>query len=377
MWSSQHYLAQGRKLRLSPAQLQEAVRQSRRLVRRRPQALPVLLTLCHLAKRTGIEYSSLRAYVGRQAVEPYRHFRIRKRSGGTRRICVPEPTLGAVQAWIAENILQRADVHSASHAFKKGDSIARCAEAHAGARWLVKMDIADFFGSISEIDAYRVFKSLGYNPLVSFELARICTELPSQSDKHKLLSWKRHYVRSGIPAYSKEYIGRLPQGAPSSPMLANLTMIETDQQLTEIASSYGMTYTRYSDDLTFSTAGDFDKSSAYSLIEEVAEVLKRRNLFPNRRKTTVVHPGARRVVLGLLVDGDAPRLTRAFRDRLRQHLYFLEKRGIVAHVQARGFESTGGLYRHLRGLIDYAKSVDVGYAATQLARLEALPWRAG
>lgn len=375
MWSSQHYLAQGRKLHLSPALLQEAVKQSRRLVQHRPQSLPVLLTLCHLARRTGIAYSSLRAYVGRQAIEPYRRFRIRKRSGGIRRICVPEPALGAVQTWIAENILQRAEVHPASHAFKKGDSIARCAEAHAGARWLVKMDIADFFGSVSEIDVYRVFKSLGYNPLVSFELARICTELPVQSAKHALSSWNLHHVRRGIPTYSQQYVGRLPQGAPSSPMLANLTMIETDQRLTEIATSFGVKYTRYSDDLTFSTAGDFDKVSAYALIEQVATVLKSRNLFPNRAKTTVVHPGARRVVLGLLVDGDVPRLTRAFRDRLRQHLYYLEKRGIVAHVQARAFESAGGLYRHLRGLIDYANSVDPAYAVPLLARLEALPWR--
>lgn len=375
MWSSQHYLAQGRQLQISEAILQTAMKQSRRLVQRRPQSLPVLLTLGHLAKRTGIPYSSLRAYVGRQAIEPYRRFRIRKRSGGIRRICVPEPALSAIQGWIAENILQRVDVHSASHAFKKGDSIARCAEVHAGARWLVKMDIADFFGSISEIDVFRVFKSLGYNSLVSFELARICTELPLNSAKYAFSSWRRSHARRGIPAYNQQYVGRLPQGAASSPMLANLAMINTDQRLTEIANSFGLEYTRYSDDLTFSTTGDFDRASAYALIEQVANVLKRRNLFPNKAKTKVVHPGARRVVLGLLVDGVAPRLTRAFRDRLRQHLYFLEKRGIEAHVQARAFESAGGLYRHLRGLVDYANSIDSAYAAPVLARLEALPWR--
>jgi RNA-directed DNA polymerase len=375
MWSSQHYLAQGKQLQHNNEVLQEAVKQSRRMVQHRPQSLPVILTLFHLAKRTGVPYSALHAYVGRQAIAPYRRFRIRKRSGGIRRICVAEPMLGSIQAWIAENILQRAEVHAASHAFKKGDSISRCAEVHAGARWLVKMDIADFFGSISEIDVFRVFKSLGYNPLVSFELARICTELPAKSAKYLLPSWQLHHTRRQIPGYSQKHVGRLPQGASSSPMLANLSMIRTDQTLSEIANSFGLKYTRYSDDLTFSTAGDFDKASAYALIEQVASVLKRRNLFPNRAKTSVVHPGARRVVLGLLVNGDVPRLTRTFRDRLRQHLYYLEKHGIVAHVQARAFESAGGLYRHLRGLIDYANSVDPAYAAPLLARLEALPWR--
>lgn len=376
MWSSQLYLAKGKELQISKVLLDEAVKQSRRLAQRRPKSLPVILTLNHLAQRAQVPYSALRAYVSRDAVDPYRHFRIRKRSGGRRLICVPETKLAAVQTWIAESILQRVEVHPASHAFKKGDHIARCAEVHAGARWLVKMDIADFFGSVSEIDVYRVFKFLGYNPLVSFELARICTELPAHSAKYALPSWKRHKIRHEITGYSQQYIGRLPQGAPSSPMLANLTMVKTDERLTEIAKTYGMLYTRYSDDLTFSTTGDFDKVRAHALIEEVAKVLKSRNLFPNREKTTIVHPGARRVVLGLLVDGDAPRLTREFRDRIRQHLYYLEKHGISAHVKARAFESAGGLYRHLRGLIDYAKSVDPTYSAPLLKRLEALPWNA-
>jgi RNA-directed DNA polymerase len=374
MWSPQHYFAGGRQIGRSQELLQEAGKQSRRLAHRRPKELPVLLTLCHLAKRTGVAFSSLRAYVSRQAIEPYRRFRIRKRSGGIRRICVPEPNLGAVQAWIAEHILQRAEVHRASHAFKKGDSIARCAEQHVGARWLLKMDIADFFGSVNEIDVYRVFAALGYNPLVSFELARICTDLPMASAKYKLRSWQRHRSWVRIPGYQQDHIGRLPQGAPSSPMLANLTMLETDRHIEELAARVGLTYTRYSDDLTFSTTGDFDRCRADKFIEEVATILKRRGLFPNRAKTVVVHPGARRVVLGLLVDGDTPRLTRAFRDRLRQHFYYLEKHGITAHVQARAFESVGGMYRHLRGLIDYAKSVDAAYAAPLLQRLEALPW---
>ncbi|AVS87574.1 RNA-directed DNA polymerase [Paracidovorax avenae] len=374
MWSSQHYLARGREIGRSPELLQEAVKQARRLVHRHPQGIPVLLTLCHLAKRTGVPYSSLRSYVGRQAIEPYRRFRIRKRSGGVRRICVPEPNLGAVQAWIAEHILQRVDVHQASHAFKKGNSIVRCAEQHVGARWLLKMDIADFFGSVSEIDVYRVFVALGYNSLVSFELARICTELPAASAKYALRSWNCHRFRSGITHYQQKYVGRLPQGAPSSPMLANLAMLKTDQLIAELASKEGLIYTRYSDDLTFSTSGDFDRRRANKFIEEVAAILKARGLFPNRAKTVVVHPGARKVVLGLLVDGDAPRLTRQFRDKIRQHLYYLEKNGIKAHVEARAFESIGGMYRYLRGLIDYAKSIDSAYAAPLLRRLEALPW---
>jgi RNA-directed DNA polymerase len=103
-------------------------------------------------------------------------------------------------------------------------------------------------------------------------------------------------------------------------------------------------------------------------------VLKARGLYLNRRKTSVSHPGARRAVLGLLVDGIEPRLTKSFRDRLRQRLYYIETRGIAAHVAARSFDSAGGLYRHLRGLIDYANSVDPEYANGLRRRLDALPW---
>ncbi len=80
------------------------------------------------------------------------------------------------------------------------------------------------------------------------------------------------------------------------------------------------------------------------------------------------------MVLGLLVDGEQPRLSRSFRDNIRQHLYYLETRGIMAHVEARAFDSAGGLYRHLRGLIDYANMIDQPYAQQQLSRLEVLPW---
>lgn len=71
-----------------------------------------------------------------------------------------------------------------------------------------------------------------------------------------------------------------------------------------------------------------------------------------------------------------PRLSRAFRDRLRQHFFYLEKFGIQRHMETRKFDSAGGLYRHLRGLIDYANMVDQPYASALPARLNALQWDA-
>lgn len=374
LWSPQRFLVEGLRRGRDYDVLQEAIRQTSRMRRRRP-ALPVLLTLGHLASRTRVSHDHLRDLVARNLIQPtYRTFRISKRSGGSRVISVPGPQLKKVQSWLTQHVLNKVPPHAASHAFSPGSSIASCAREHAGARWLVKMDIADFFGSVTEIQVYRVFRALGYGELVSFELARLCTTVPSASAKHSMKSWQVRFRRSGIQLYAERLIGRLPQGAPTSPMLANLAMCGVDEELQRVADSHGLVYTRYSDDITFSTQGAFSKAQAATVVKQSVAILKRQGLFPNRAKTAVVHPGARRVVLGLLVDSDQPRLSRAFRDRLRQHLYYLETRGIMAHVEARGFDSAGGLYRHLRGLIDYANMVDQPYAQKQLLRLKQLPW---
>lgn len=373
-WSPQRFLEEGLRRGRDYDVLQEAIKQTTRMRRRRP-ALPVLLTLGHLASRTGVPYEHLRDIVARDTRLPtYRTFRISKRSGGLRVISVPGPQLKKVQSWLTQHVLNEVQPHTASHAFSPGSSIADCARQHAGARWLVKVDIADFFGSVTEIQVFHIFHKLGYNELISFELARLCTTLPAASAKHSMKAWQVRFPRGRIHFYAEKLIGRLPQGAPTSPMLANLAMRGADEELQRLADFYGLVYTRYSDDITFSTQGTFSREQAMAIVKQSAAILKRQGLFPNRAKTAIVHPGARRVVLGLLVDGDQPRLSRAFRDRLRQHLYYLETRGVMAHVEARGFDSAGGLYRHLRGLIDYANMVDQPYAQKQLLRLQALPW---
>src|SRR5258708_7345791 len=107
-WSSQQYIADGEAAGIDPTILQNAVDQIERIVVPHPK-LPALLTLNHLAKRTGADYLTLRSVV-RDSAGSYRHFRIRKRSGGHRVISVPEPTLMMVQRWIAVYILNSQSV---------------------------------------------------------------------------------------------------------------------------------------------------------------------------------------------------------------------------------------------------------------------------
>lgn len=335
--------------------------------------IPALLSLRHLAHRSGTSYWRLRSAVER-CPKSYRYFTIGKRAGGRRTICVPEPELMQAQRWVTNQILNKQAVHAASHAFRPGSSILQCASRHCGARWLIKLDIAGFFDSISEISVFRIFRNLGYEPLVSFELARLSTCLPTRLGRYRFPAWRNHMRHSAIEKYRCKYIGHLPQGAPTSPMLSNLVMREMDEEITAAAAKQGLSYTRYSDDLTFSTRHDFDRKRSLKFVRVVSNLLNSTRLFLNERKTTIVPPGARKVVLGLIVNGARPTMPRQYRSKLRQHLYYLEKNGPTKHMQERGFETVLGMKRHLRGHIDFARMVDRTYGDQLLRRFESVDW---
>ena len=222
MWSPQQYISKGRSSGVSEELLHDAVEQIEK-VANGEYGLPGILTLNHLAKRTDIPYPFLRHIVDRTDHDSYRKFSIKKRSGGRRFIHVPAPHLMLVQRWINEHILKKIPVHSCSFAFTPGSSIVKCASRHTGARWLIKMDITGFFESISEIQVYRIFKELGYQPLVAFELSRITTvPVGSLSPRRFDAAWKVKRRNTRIPSYTSELLGYLPQGAPTSPLLSNL-----------------------------------------------------------------------------------------------------------------------------------------------------------
>jgi RNA-directed DNA polymerase len=149
--------------------------------------LPVILTMGHLAYVTGIPYWLLLNIVKRE-IDPYRVFAIRKRGGGKRFICVPEPSLLALQRWIHNRILcsprALSGLSSNTTAYKPGSSHIANAMRHLEAEWVLKLDITQFFESISERQVYYVFHRLGYRALVAFCLTRLCTRiLPWHADK--------------------------------------------------------------------------------------------------------------------------------------------------------------------------------------------------
>ena len=308
-------------------------------------------------------------------------FRIRKKSKtGNQRyrvICVPDPRLLQVQNWIAQNILSTATPHRASVAFSKGDNIMTAARLHTNARWLIKQDVENYFESITEISAYRVFHLLGYQPLVAIELARICTRVRTLPGIKRNIRWRSSSQYYRIPAYVSWELGYLPQGAPTSPMLSNLSVVKFDEEVDSIANSCGLRYSRYADDISLSTqSSSFSRERSICVVRRIYEAMVNHGLSPNRAKTQIIPPGARKIVLGLLVDGGSPRLTREFKSRLRMHLYYLKHSmiGPGKHAECRGFDSIIGLCAHVRGLIAHAQLVEPDYGEARLKEFNNIAW---
>lgn len=377
-WCPQQFRKDGLKNNVDPSIIQHA-----ELVSAVSHKLPPIFSLRHLSHLTGVDYAFLRSVVERKDfIEPYKVFRLKKgakeQGRGFRIICIPEPFLMQAQRWIAKKILTYGEVHSASFAYAENCKIVDAAKLHCKCRWMLKLDVRNFFESFSEIAAYRVFSSFGYQPLISFELSRLCTRLGSPTRTRNRLRWlatKNNY--NVISQYSNRSIGHFPQGAPTSPMLSNLAMKVFDREVTGIAQKKGLVYSRYADDLCLSTTNEnFNRNKAKNVIYSIYKQMKQIGLSPNITKTQIIPPGARKIVLGLLVDGDTPRLSRDFRSKLRMHFFYLKRADIgpSLHAEKRGFDSVMGLKNHIEGLIAYAKQIDPIYASSCTIQMESIDW---
>ena len=325
--------------------------------------LQPILSLKHLADLSDVKWGYLRKIVER-SIDQYDDILKQKRQGGTRPIFSPHPNLMRVQRWLLRNVLNNLTYHQSSHAYQNGKSILTCATQHIGARWLIKFDLHSFFDTITEDRVYKVFRDLGYGNLISFEMARICTHLCVPQLKH---GKKKKDVYPVIPEYQNNSLGSLPQGAPTSGALANYIAKPLDIELTKIAIDNGLVYTRYSDDLTFS-AIEFDRDRAKELIAKVRWVAERNGFVLHRKKTRVIPPGARAIVLGLLVDSERVRLLPEFRRKIEINIRGVEKFGLSVHIRHRGFNSVFSFIDHVDGMLAFAYSVDKDFAHKMFRR---------
>lgn len=281
--------------------------------------LPVITKVAQLCEALNLSVSELRWLCYQREVASkthYTRFEIPKRSGGMRAIWAPLPQLKQVQHWILHEILERLVVHGSAHGFISGRSIATNAAEHTNSQVLVKVDIKNFFPSISWRRVKGVFRKAGYPEQIATLLALLCTESPREIIEH-----------DGKPVYVALADRCLPQGAPTSPALTNALCLGLDRRLTGFAQKAGWRYTRYADDLSFSLPLTHQEKPEISrLLGTLKRILGEEGFELNAQKTRVIRIGDVQEVTGLVVNGDqAPRVSRQLKRQMRAAVHNLEQ----------------------------------------------------
>lgn len=260
-------------------------------------SLPLLNVAEDVARLLGISTGQLAwlAYHRKAAPQDhYRHFTIPKKSGGLRAISAPRPHLKQAQATILRAILDVVPVHEAAMAFRPAMHIGHNAARHThasdgGAAIVLKIDLKDFFPSITFKRVKGVFGTLGYNEGVSTLLALLTTEAPRVEAEFE---GQKYFV-----AVTDRF---LPQGAPSSPAITNVMCRRLDSRLSGLARHYGFTYTRYADDLVFSSPEA--KAKVLSLRDGVRQIIADEKFTVNENKVDIARRGGRQSVTGLVIN---------------------------------------------------------------------------
>ncbi|KAF1073915.1 retron St85 family RNA-directed DNA polymerase [Halodesulfovibrio sp. MK-HDV] len=221
-----------------------------------------------LALCIGISPSLLVSTI-RNIEKQYQTFEIEKHSGGTRTITAPRVFLKTIQHWLADYLFSTLPVHDVCHAYRSKRSIISNAEKHTNQKFVAKIDISNFFGTIT---SEMLIKKL--SPFCSVEEATVFSRIVTLN-------------------------GSIPQGAPTSPCLSNFILFDADGIIAKECQKVGVNYTRYSDDLTFS--GE-NRGQLLEIISFTENVLKEYGFELNPSKTHIMTSGMLQNVTGVTVN---------------------------------------------------------------------------
>lgn len=278
------------------------------------------------------------------------HYRwLQKASGRLRLIEIPKTRLRLLQRRIHEEVLSAVPPHPAAHGFRRGRSIVTALSPHVRRRVVLHMDINEFFPSLESRRVNALFRTIGYPEEVARVLTGLCTNSVPRSvlDEKLLVSQSSH--RAQIGRYERPH---LPQGAPTSPALANLLARRLDARLSGLAKACEARYTRYADDLVFSGDEAFVRSLRRFRIQVCATLLEE-GFQIQARKTRVMFSGQRQQVAGLVLN-DRLNTTRQSFDELRALLHNCRHLG----PDSQNSEGHADFQSHLRGRIAWHASVN-------------------
>ncbi|QKP72473.1 retron Ec67 family RNA-directed DNA polymerase/endonuclease [Bacillus amyloliquefaciens] len=235
----------------------------------------------------------------------YTSFEIHKKNGGVRNIKAPLEELKDIQRKLAEALYKhkkkkQGRKNKLSHAFEKNKSIITNAEIHRNKRLVLNIDLENFFESF-HFGRVRGFFTKNKNFLLPIEVATIIAQLSC-------------------------YEGKLPQGAPTSPIISNLICGILDYRLLKITKKYKLNYTRYADDLTFSTNDKNFLNVQTKFYEEISNELIQAGFKINEKKTRLQYKDSRQTVTGLVVNSKI-NVNRTFYKETRAMAHQLYKQG--------------------------------------------------
>ena len=236
-----------------------------------------------IADFIGCDVRSLTNILYKKGLENYYiEFEIPKKSGGVRKISAPskKSSLKMIQKKLSDklyNMYYRTDVRrKVSHGYEKGKSIITNAQCHRNKRYVLNVDIKDFF------DSFHFGRVRGF------------------FSKNKIFNFTEK--EATIIAQLVCYKGALPQGAPTSPIVTNLLFNIVDMRIVKLARKYKLTYTRYADDMSFSTNSKEFPDKINNFIEELKRILNRSGFSFNEKKTRMDCYSLRQCVTGVTVN---------------------------------------------------------------------------
>jgi hypothetical protein len=331
--------------------------------------LPPIAGAIDLAKALDIPITRLRWLAFHREVDTGSHYRrwlIPKRDGSSRTITSPKRDLKRAQRWALRNVFDRLPVHGAAHGFLSARSIVTNARAHAGADTVVKVDIKDFFPTVTWRRVRGLLRKAGMAEGPATLLALLSTEAPREVVQFR---GKTLYVATGPRV--------LPQGAPTSPAITNAICLRLDRRVSGLAKKLGFRYTRYADDLTLSwrapakpEAGTSPRAPIGTLLRGLKDILLSEGFRMHPSKTAVMRAGMRQKVTGLVINkaGENIPEARVPRETLRNLRAAIKNREL-------GRPGKGETLAHLKGMAAFVYMTDPARGRAFLDRIAALEAR--
>lgn len=272
-----------------------------------------------LCSHLGLSPQRVYFYVG-DSSKYYREYFVKKRNGGERKIENPCLELKGIQRIILNRILYDLPVSDGAFGFVRGKSTKDAAEIHHGKRYMAKFDIEDFFPTISTKRIFGLLQKLGFSGQVSWVLARLTTNK-----------------------------GHLPQGAPTSPQIANLMLKAFDDYFLLKTKAANCAYTRYADDIAIST--DAGAAPIAKFLKAVPYQIEKHGFKVKRSKTVYRLPQQDRGYLGIQTSKEQLQPSRRIKREIRNLIY------LVARSNKVGASDRDAMAVRLRGLVEYYSQI--------------------